>query len=995
MKKTITFLIIQLFVVYSYGQVTGVVFDEQKVKVPGVNVLILGTANGTVTDMDGKFEIDAKVGDTLVFSFIGYEVQKVGITSNNQTLTIQLIPFSFDIGELVVLGYSSKTKLEISSAVSVLSEDKLNDTPSDDIGGLLQGKVSGVQVVTSSGAPGGGSEIRIRGVSTIKPGNNEPLYVVDGIIGGTFDPNDVESLTVLKDAGATGMYGARASKGVIVITTKSAKSGNTVYEFKSSYGYNIADHGNVDMMNGQEFYDLSSEQYRDEDTHEIDKIKFYADYPKSLQSFDNNWLDEAFKPAAIQKYYLSASGSSKKLSYYTSGTYYNEEGTYRKTGFQKLNLRTNTTYKFNDRVTMKNNISLNASKGTTYDYMDMYYTYLGVPWDKPFNADGSSRYIDGTNAKKLSDGTGWWSRDPINPFHTIDNSDHIYKGAGADYDLSLDIRIFDWLSFSSSNRIGFSTTKGHNYVSPEAAGNYKNKGYIAESQDIWSGGLSTNLLRFNRVFGDHSIDGLVGFEFQRGYFETLGVSGTGLPVGFDVPSVASSEIKISGSNNEDGLNSFISQATYNYKGTYFLTGSYRIDISSNFPPENNVAKFPSISGSVILSKMAFMDDVNLIDLLKLRTSYGVTGDPEIGSSRYMGLFNLNTQYNGKPAATPYQLQNLDLTWEKTNQMNIGIDLELLKRVTLNLDIYSNVTKDLIILRAMPPSTGFENQYQNSTGHLDNKGIEITLSTVNIQKGDFKFTTDFTFAKNTNMLNDFEEPIISTVGGVTQIYQNGGELYTFYLPKWLGVDAQTGAPVWEKITKDANGNVTLREPTSNYSEAAPQEVGSALPSFTGGISATFEYKNFTLYANAAYQYGNKVYNATRIFMDSDGHEPYYNNMNPKDDWSRWERPGDVATHPSMQNNSLSKETSSRFLEDGSFFKIRTVSLEYRLPKKWANSIKLSEISLVLTGNNLFTSTDFWGQDPEVTLNSGSWSMPGVCDFKYPNNKQYIFSLNVKF
>jgi TonB-linked SusC/RagA family outer membrane protein len=993
MKKILTFLLIQLVVINVFSQVKGLVVDENNSKIPGANIVLQGTGLGTITNADGNFTINASQGDTIIVSFIGYEVHKFAVQSSNDFFSVKLIPAAIDLAELVVLGYNNKSKTEISSAVTVLNEAKLNDTPTADIAGLLQGKVSGVQVISSSGAPGGGSEIRIRGVSTIKPGNAEPLYVVDGIIGGSFDPNDVASLTVLKDAGATGMYGARANKGVIIVTTKSAKSGKNNFEFKTSYGINTANQGKVQMMNGAEFYTLSSELYRDMDTHEIDKIKFYADYPKTLQSINHNWIDEAFKPAPVQKYYLSSSGTNDKLGYYISGSYYNEQGTFQKTGFEKLNLRGNTTYTFNKKVSLKNNINLSASRGSSYDYMDMYYTYLGVPWDNPFNADGSARYIDGKIAKKLPDGSGWWSRDPINPFHSVENSDHSYKGVSSDYDMVLDVKILDWLTFSSSNRIGFSTSKGHNFISRSVAGTYKNKGYISEDQSMWFSGLSTNLLRFSKSVNSHSFDGLTGIEVEKGYFESLGLSGTGLPQGFYVPAVASAEYKISGTNSTELFRSFISQANYNYNSTWFLTGSYRIDATSNFPSGNRIAHFPTISGSVLLNKMSFLNDADVFDMFKFRVSYGVTGDPDIGSSRYLGLFALNTQYNGNSAATPYQLANGELTWERTNQLNLGVDLEMVKRITLNLDVYNNVTNDLIILAAQPLSQGFESRYENS-GSVNNKGLEIALSTVNIQQGDFKFTTDFVFAKNSNVLSGIKSPITSTVGGVTQIYRNGAELYTFYLPKWLGVDAQTGAPLWE-MTKDKAGNDIPAVSTTNYSEANPQEVGSALPDFTGGVSATLEYKNISLYANGAYQYGNEVYNSTRIFMDSDGHEPYYNNMKASPDWSRWERPGDVATHPSMQNNSLSKETSSRFLEKGSFFKLRTISLQCKLPASWTSRMKMKEASLAITGNNLYVFTNFWGQDPEITLNKESWSMPGVCDFKYPNSSQYIFSLNVKF
>ncbi|MFZ5942467.1 MAG: SusC/RagA family TonB-linked outer membrane protein [Bacteroidota bacterium] len=994
MKRICLLLFITFIVPRLFGQVTGLVYDEKNNTAPGVNIVVQGTSTGTITDFSGAFRIQARPGDTLLVSYVGYETFRLGVVRSDQNFTVNLTPATIGLTEVVVLGYNSKSRTEISSAVSVLSEDKLNDTPSNDIAGLIQGKVSGVQVVTSSGLPGSGSEIRIRGVSTMNAGNSEPLYVVDGIIGGSFDPSDVETLTVLKDAGATGMYGVRANSGVIIVTTKSAKSGRNNLEFKATYGYNFANQGNLKMMDGQQFYDLSAEQYRDPETHTIDKIRFYSDYPKTLLDYNYDWVGMAFKPAPVQKYYLSSSRRVDKLSYYLSGTYYNEKGTYRNTGFEKINLRANTNIDLNSRVSFRNNINLSASRGDSYDYMDMYYTYLGVPWDNPFNADGTARYIDGKIAKKIDDGTGWWSRDPFNPFHSIDNSDHNYKSVGVDYDMVLEIKLTSWLTFSSSNRLSFSTGKNHNFISPIVAGTYNGKGYIAEDQTMWFGGLSTNLLRFNKDMGEHSLSGLIGEETERGYFEALGLSGTGLPVGFSVPSTASAQYTISGNNGLEILRSLISQVNYDYRKTFFLTASYRVDASSNFPVEHRIAQFPTVSGSVLLNKLGFMSSASSIDLLKVRLSYGYTGNPNIGAARYMGLFDLSTQYNNYSAAVPQQLGNPDLTWEKTRQLNLGIDLELKRRVTMNLDLYNNRTSDLIIQAALPLSMGFESRYEN-LGYVVNKGLELTLSTINVQTQDFEFSTDISVAYNSNILQGINAPSISTVGGVSQIYQNGQELYSFYLPKWLGVDEATGGPLWEKITRDDNGDIISREPTSNYSEADPQIVGSALPKLTGGLGLNISYKNISLHASGAFQYGNQVYNSTRIFMDSDGHEPYYNNMIPKSTWSRWEKPGDVATHPSMQNNSLSKETSSRYLEDGGFFKIRDVSLSFGLPKAVATKLKVQDISVVLTGNNLFTFTPFWGQDPEATMNKLSWSMPGVIDFKYPINRQYLLSLNIKF
>ncbi len=988
MKNILTILFVQFLIFQGLSQITGTVIDEQKLPMIGVSVSKAGTTLGTITDTNGAFSIAANKGDVLVFKFIGYKTIEFPLNGENK-INIEMAISSVMMEDVVVMGYSKKTRTEISSAVTVLDERKLNDAPANDVATLLQGKISGVQVVNSSGEPGSGAEIRIRGVSTIKPGNAEPLYVVDGIIGGSFDPSDVESITVLKDAGATGMYGARANKGVIVVTTKKAKSNKPKFEFKTSYGYNTPDHGNVKMMNSAEFFnDFSAELYRDYETHQIDKIKFYKDYPQDLLQKDYSWVGEIFKPVPIQKYYLSTSGRTKKFGYYISGTYYDEKGTYRSTGFKKINLRVNTDLQLNSRVSLKNNINISGSKGSSYDYLDMYYSYLGVPWDNPYNEDGTPKYVDAKNKK-------WWSRDHINPIHSIDNSDYNYKGVGIDYDMVFNLKILEWLSFSSSNRLSFNTDKGHRFVSPIAAGTYHDKGFVSENQNIWYGAISTNLLRFDKSFGNHSFDGLLGTEVDQGYTEDLALEGKGLPEGFSVPTVASSEFKISGSHDKELFRSFISQVNYNFDHKYFLTASYRVDVTSNFPSGNRTAHFPSISASWMLNKMSFMSNISSINLLKLRSSFGITGDPDIGASRFLGLYSLNTQYNSHPSATPYQLANPDLTWEKTYQYNIGFDLGLFKdRVNLTLDLYDNVTKDLIVLVSQPLSQGFEYRWENS-GAVTNKGIELALSTLNIKTKNFSWSTDFNFAKNKNKLSGIAKPFYTTISGISQIYRNGNEIYTFVLPKWLGVDKETGGPLWEKIEKDGEGNIISRSPTTNYSEAEPQEVGKALPDFTGGFSSTLQYKNFTLFANLAFQYGNDIYNFTRVFMDNDGHEPYYNNMKPKSSWSRWEKPGDNATHPSMQQNALSKEPSSRYLEDGSFVKLRTVSLSYSLPQRWIKSINIQNLSVGLGATNLYTYTQFWGQDPEVTLKQQAWSMPGVSDFKYPNNRQFLFNVNIKF
>jgi TonB-linked SusC/RagA family outer membrane protein len=953
---------------------------------PGVNITIKGTMMGTITDVDGNYSITVQsANDILVFSFIGYRTEEITVGNNSQ-IDVTITQDVVDLGEIVVMGYSEKTKREISSAVSVLPMEKVQDVTSNSVTNMLQGKVAGVEVINATGQPGSEAEIRIRGIASVNAPKG-PLFVVDGIIGGNYDPNDVETVTVLKDAGATGMYGSQANGGVILITTKKGKSSKTQYDFKGSVGFRIADQGHLDMLSGSKLYDAQKELYRDYASGKIDILKFYNERPLELKSRNYDWENELFRSALVQYYYLSASRSTDNYAYYIGGNYFDEGGTFVNTGYKKVNLRANTTYKFSKAVTVDNNINIGASMGTSYDYMDMYYAYLSMPWDSPYDDNGNLRYVDGTS-------TDWWSRDKINPLHTIENSDHNYKGMDVNYDFILGIRITNWLSFSSSNRLSLFSAKSHNFVSRLAAGTYHDKGYVQESSDLGYGGITTNLLKFNYDVNKHSISGLAGYEAQGDYYETMSAEGKGLPEGFDVLSVASGEYLIGGRNDRSFMNSFIAQFNYNFAEKYFLTGSYRLDATSAFPPDNRTASFPSVAASWLMSNENFLKSNKVIDLLKLRLSYGITGMKDIGAYQYLGLFSLSTQYNNNPAAIPYQLPSPNLTWEKTHQLNLGIDISLVKRVSLNLDLYNNTTKDLLIQVAQPLSVGFEKKWEN-VGKVSNKGLEVTLSTINIRTSSFEWTMDLTYSMNKNELKEIGKPIYRTVNGIAQIYRDNGALYMFVLPKWLGVNTETGAPMWEHIEYDAEGNVTSTSATSDYSLATPQEIKSALPKFLGGFSTTLKYKGISFYMNLSYMYGNYVYNFTRRFMDNDGHEPYYNLMEWKDGWSRWAKPGDVATHPSIQNSALSTENSSRFLEDGSYLKIRNITIKYDLPRQFVKKMKLEGLAVSVSGDNIFTFTPYWGQDPEVTINPSDWSMPGVSDFRYPPSRQFVFSLELKF
>jgi TonB-linked SusC/RagA family outer membrane protein len=958
------------------GQITDSII---KTTLPGVNILIKGTTKGTVSDADGKFTIAVpSPKDVLVFSYIGYVTKEV-VVGNSTRIELALSPDIINLDEVVVMGYSTKKRSEITSAVTTLSSDKLMDITSNDVGSMLQGKVAGIQVINSSGAPGSTSEIRIRGTSSFSAPQG-PLYVVDGIIGGTYDPNDVETITVLKDAGATGMYGSQANGGVVIVTTKKSKSEKPQFEFKAVTGLRYADHGNVDMMDSKTLYDYHREYFRDPVNYVVDDRKFRAARPDSLLNVNTDWLAECFKQAFMQNYYLSASGGTGKFSYYLGGSYYDEKGTFINTEFKRVNLRANTTYKFSDRVSLTNNINLSGSKNIGYDYMNIYYAYTSMPWDNPYDAQGKPR--------SFKTASNIWSKDKINPIQAAENSELSNKTFNFDYDLDLSIKILNWLTFSTTNRLSaYASTDKTFYAKAADNLTYFGTGFVSTQNNFNYSGITTDLLKFSFEKGSHSISGLAGFEAQSGMDDYISGSGMGIPEGLSVPSVASGQYMISGTPTKSVMQSIISQLNYNYNGKYFLTGSYRIDQSSQFAPNQRTAKFPSVSAAWLVSNEDFIRNRSLISNLKLKASWGKTGMKDIGPYRYMEMFSFSSQYDGQPSAIPTQMANPDLTWEQTDQLNAGFELGLFHRIDLEFNVYRNMTQDLLVERALPPSGGFRTQWQNIGKDL-NSGVELSISTSVIKTKDVSWTVDFEIGYNKNELSGFGNDTILTSNsyGVVQIYHNGTSLYTWYAKEFSGIDPADGTVLWV----DKNG-----QKTHEYQDARYIEYGSPMPKFQGGFATEFRYRAVSLRANFSYLSGNKIFNYFRRYVDHDLQETQFNVMMPRDDYKLWQKPGDIATKPLPQNARNSFDPSTRFIDDGSFLKLRNITLSYSLPQSILSKIKLSGLTVSLSADNMLTFTNFWGQDPEVSIDPSYGNLPGYAEFKYPNNKQYLLGLIVRF
>jgi TonB-linked SusC/RagA family outer membrane protein len=957
------------------GKVTSA---EDNQGMPGVNVLIKGTSQGVITGNDGAYTINIRsTDDILVFSFVGFNTEEIAVDSKT-IIDVVLVPGITSLETVVVMGYSSKKRSEITSAVTTVTSDKLKDVTANDIGTMLQGKVPGIQVVNGSGSPGSLPDIRIRGVSSFSA-PKDPLYVVDGIIGGTFDPNDVETITVMKDAGSTALYGSQANGGVIVVTTKKAAAGKSQFEFKAVTGVRVADHGHVNMMDSKTLYDYHREYFRDPNLFVIDDRKFKEARPESLLETNTDWLGETFKPALVQNYFLSAAGKTDKLSYYIGASYYDEEGTFINSDYKRINVRANTTYTFSDRVTLSNNINLSGSKTRGADYMNIYYSYTSMPWDDPYDKNG--------NARSFKNADSIWSKDKINPIQAAENSELTNSAFSLDYDLDLNIKLAPWLSFATTNRLSAGTYMDEQYYSALADNlSYYGTGFVNSNSGLNYGGITTNLLKFNFEKGNHSISGLAGFEAQGNNTDYIRGSGTGIPEGLKVPSVASGQYTIEGAPDKSVEQSIISQVNYSYGNRYFLSASYRIDQSSSFAPNKRTAKFPSISGAWNINNEQFMQGINFINNLRLKISWGKTGMKDIGPHMYLEQFLYATQYDGNPASVPYVMANPDLTWEQTSQFNTGLEIGLFNRIELEINVYDNVTDNLLVFRDLPPSGGFRKQWQNF-GKAENTGLEIGLNTINIKTSNFTWTTDFSIGINKNRLSGFGNDTLYNANayGIVQIYHDGGSLYSWYAKEYYGIDPANGSMLWV----DKNGNLT-----HDYQLAREIEYGTPIPKMQGGFGTEFKYKGLALRGTFSFLSGNKIYNYFRRYVDHDLQDVGFNVMMPRDDWRIWQKPGDEANHPLPQNASNSFDPSTRFIEDGSYLKIRNITLSYELPFSWISKLKLTGLTISVGADNVYTFTNFWGQDPEVSINPEN-GLPGYAEFKYPNNKQYVIGLQVKF
>lgn len=975
------------------GKVTSA---EDGLGMPGASIVVKGTTTGTITDFDGNYEIEVDNGATLVFSFMGYKSQEHKAVPH---LSVTLQSDAIMMQEVVSLGYSSVKKAELSSAVVTVSADQLTDVTTSDVGNMLQGKVAGVQVTNAGGQPGDAAQIRVRGTGSITA-SSDPVYVVDGVMGASFNPQDVETISVLKDAGATGIYGAAAAGGVIVVTTKQGKKNDKLsVDIKATAGAKQALYSNYKMMNSAELYNFHKSLYS--------KTVFNSQYPKSLLEQDYNWQDEFFRTGVVQDYYVSVKGGSEKIGYYAGLSYYGEEGTLKCTGMQKVSGQ----FSMNADLTKWLDMSVRASfSKSSVDYAPSWTmlddAFNKMPWDNPYelDADGNStgKYLYVNGDTRSDNGGKWWSQSKWNALNTTQYN--YAKSNNFDFNgtLVFNVHFTDWLHFTTTNTFSTGYYKSTEYRDPRAFDSEYANGYLSNSLRLSKSFGTINILKANGQWGQHSLSGMLGYEYSTWKSEYTNAAGTGMPNGVDALN-SCTPYSVGGYEIPGASWATFIQAQYDYGKRYFLTATFRAEASSIFAPKNRVGYFPSVAASWLISNEEFMKSQDVVSFLKLRASYGITGNNNIPAYKYLATYALNSLYQNKVSATPSRLANPLLHWETANMAAVGIDLTFIDRIDMSIDLYNTDNTGLLLNVPVAPSTGFFEVTQNA-GSVRNQGIEYRLdaNVLNIDKWNWNIGFNIGFNRN-RVTNTPNGPFLQTASSVSQQVKEGQDIYSWYMKEWAGVNPENGDPLWyvvdanEQYVLDENGNKTT---TNDYNATNAHVVGKATPLFSGGLNTQLSWNGIFLSVNTNFTYGNKIYNFTRMSTDADGAYVGYNQMsieNSVQGWSRWEKKGDVATHPKSQlnGNHNSNAISSRYLEDGSYFRIKNLTVGYDFPTKLIKKAYMTRCRIYFSADNLFTATKFSGMDPEITLTTSTNDLAGMYSQTYPVGRTFQGGVEISF
>ncbi|TLX71819.1 TonB-dependent receptor [Labilibacter sediminis] len=990
MKKVLLALLVLLVVglqsvVAQTRYISGIVTDAvDGTSIPGVSILVKGTNQGTITDIDGRYNISLPhLDNTLVFTFMGMATQEIRV-DNQEIINVSMKTDAIGVEEVTVVAYGAVTREARTGSVSSINSDEIMDIPVTSAEKALAGKMAGVMVTSNSGQPGAETSIRVRGSSSIHAGN-EPLYVVDGIpfesgnhsfftntgnALASINPNDIESITVLKDAAAASVYGSRAANGVILITTKSGAEGDSKYSVRAKFGVSqLANDNKYGVMTGEELLSFQRTAAINAGENPDDPTSTYYRPMSLLEGPQTDWVDHLSRIGKSSEYELTAQGGSKKTKLYTSIGYSRSEGVYYGVDFSKLISRLNVEHKLSQKLTLSSRINGSYSETNDVPMQSLYFgnpSFAGMtiqPWTMAFDASGNHN----TDIPENSN---------INPRATAEYDDRWEKQYKLLGNLSLEWKPLKALTLKTTNGVDLTFGNGRSYWSPEA--NPTEGGTLQTSKSNLLTLTTSNTAEFKKVLNDNSIRILAGQEAMRSTYSLLYLYSPDVDPLVPYPNTAS-PIDDSGYYEESAetLMSFFSIADYNFKGKYYAQASVRYDGSSKFSQPWGL--FYAFATSWNMHEERFLKEVAAINLLKLRVSYGVNGNNNVPLYMQYATYDSGTS-NGGSAWLPSNLANDNLSWELNKTWNVGVDFGLLNRFSGNIEVYKRMTDEMLFDKSLSATSGFSSQWVNM-GQLTNTGLEFQLNANIIHKGQWKWDAGFNIAFNRSEIISLGDKTREEYIPAPELFHIVGQpLLSFYIKDYYGVNPING----EALYRSENGALT-----NKYSEAVSVNAGSPEPKFTGGINTSLAWKGFSLNAFCEFKGGNYVLISDNIFLHADGSEMNLNQA--KSALNHWKKPGDTQVHPKpvAGNSSFSNSSySTRFLERGDYFRIKDVTLSYNLPNHFVTKAGLSSLRLYVSGMNLYTfhDVDFW--DPERGVD-------GMGSGIYPMTKTLVGGIELSF
>ena len=936
-------------------QIQGTIIDSTGEPLPGVNVVIKGTLDGTVTDLDGKFNLNAPADAILLFSFVGFTTQEVPV--NNQTeINLTLADDTSDLDEFIVVGYGIQRKSDLTGSISSLKSEEINRLPVSDVTQSLQGRVSGVQVTSNSGAPGSGTTIRIRGVGTLN--NSNPLFVVDGMLLDDIDflnPNDVESMEVLKDASATAIYGSRGANGVVIVTTKQGSFDTKGTISLDAYTGIQQVAKRIDLVNGRQFAELANELERNVGNQPLYNVNDYG--------VGTDWQDQIFRSAPVSSINLGASGGNANTSYNLSVNYFDQKGVVKESEFERLTIRLNNQYKLSDAVTFGHNFSFVYFNQQNEPGV-VGNAYRAYPIFSPRNSAGTY-----TNTAPVGNPAAQFE-------YNSNNQTNDYRGVG---NFFMDVKFLKNFTFRSNFGLDLSFQDSKSFtpvffVSPTQQ-NFENSINVNTGRNrnfLWE-----NTVNYNKEWDDHRLNLLGGITTQSFYQEFLGGARRNLP-GED-PSLwylNAGELTSQTNSNSAGdwsMLSFLFRANYTYKDKFLVTGTFRRDGSSRFGRENRFGNFPSIALGYRLIEESFLQNQSVLSNLKIRGSWGIIGNDKIGfyEGRPVVTGNENAVFGANEeliyGATLTRLANPFIQWEETVTANIGLEFGFFEdKLTGELDYYYRKTNDILVGVPIPAYVGASNNPIVNAASVENRGIDLSLNWTE-QKGDFGYNFGIVASTVNNKvldIGDGNEAIFGGAVGISGLLGSrtivGESIGHYYGYKTVGVfqnaEQLANTPkrgpevVGDLIFQDTNGDGVV----NNNDRVI---LGSPIPDFIFGFNLGFDYKGFDFGADFNGTVGNEVYNSKK--------QARFNTYNFETTFlDRWTGEGSSNVEPRLTNGGHNYEVSDRFIEDGSFLRLRNVQIGYNFSQVALERVKLQNFRVYLSGTNLFTLTKYSGFTPEI-------------------------------